>query len=718
MKPSPDGLAVEPRRRANDGVSLATLFHARSVAIIGASDDPGRIGGRPIHYLKRSGFRGAIYPVNPNRSTVQGLAAYPSVAAIAFPIDVAIIALPASQVPDAAEACAAKGVKAAVVFSAGFGEAGAEGVALQERLTRLARDSGMRIVGPNCLGAFNAGDGFFATFSQAFDKAAPRSGPIAIASQSGACGSHLVYLFDQRNVGVSHWITTGNEVDVDIGECLLWYANSPETKVIVAYVESIRDGATFIRALEAARRHRKPVVLLKVGRSDAGGRAAASHTGALVGRDDVYDAVMRQYGAYRADSIAQLVDVACACARGIFPRDRSLGIVTLSGGLGIQAADAAERNGLRVETLGAAGQAQIKSLIAFAGTANPIDVTAQVVNDPALTGQCIEIALSEGGYQSLICMLSSVPAVAQLGDPILEALRGLRAKFPERLIVLALAAPTEVVRRYEDAGFLVFEDGDCAVAAIGALASLHEAFEAAAHEPGPAAVAARPVAGSLPPALDEHAAKALIAAAGIPVLGERIVRNGEEAAVAAAQLGCPVVLKIVSPDIAHKTEVGGVILNVKTPQDAQAATASLLERIARELPHARLTGVLVAPMCGAGVETICGSFTDPVFGPMVMFGLGGIHVEVMRDVSFRLAPFDERVARSMISDLRAKKIFDGVRGAPPSDTDALVKTLVHLSEFASGHRGIVEEVDINPFVVLPQGQGAYALDALIVPSRS
>ena len=701
-------VAVQPLPQGR--ASLDALFEPSSVAIIGASDDPGRIGGRPIHYLQRAGFKGAIYPVNPNRATVQGLKAWPDVQVIPGAVDVAIVALPASQVP-----AALKGVKAAIIFSAGFAEVGPEGVAIQQSIAELAERSGMLVLGPNCLGAFNVERGFFGTFSQAFDKSAPHSGPIGIASQSGACGSHLVYLFAQRNVGINYFATTGNEVNIDVAECMLWMAESPKVKVLVAYVEAIRDGGMFIRALETARRNRKPVVILKVGRSNAGGLATASHTGALVGSDDVYEAVLKQYGVYRAESIAQLVDVASACSRGIFPTDRGLGIITLSGELGIQAADAAERYNLDVRTLSAAGQAQIKAMISFAGTAYPIDATAQVVNDPTLTGKCIEVALLEGGYQSVICMLSSVPAVPKLGDPILESLKDLRCRFPDRLIVIALAAPQDVVRRHEDAGFLVFEDGDYAISTISALAGFAETFARQSVEAPAKKAGQKPV---LPDTLNEHSAKALLAAAGIPVLAEKVVRNAREAALAAAEIGRPVVLKIVSPDIPHKTEVGGVILNVKTPAEAEAATTALLERISKLMPAADITGVLVSPMCSAGVETICGIFTDPVFGPVVMFGLGGIHVEVLRDVAFRLAPFSEREAHAMISSIRGRRMLDGVRGAPASDVDALAKALASLSEFAVRYRGVVDEVDINPLVVLPKGEGAYALDALIVPTAT
>lgn len=693
--------------------SLDALFDPKSVAVIGASDDPARIGGRPLRYLKRGGFAGEVYPVNPNRDSVQGLKAYPDVAAIPFPVDVAVIALPASQVVEAVQACARKSVKAVVLFSAGFAETGAEGAALQQQIAAIARDCGMRVLGPNCLGVFNTGIGFFGTFAQAFDEAAPDSGPVAIASQSGACGSHLGYLLRQRRVGVNYWITTGNEVDVDVGEAMLWLAQSPRVKVIVGYVEAIRDGAAFVRALAMARSNRKPVVMIKVGRSNAGALAAASHTGALVGQDDVYDALLRQYGVHRADSIEQLVDIASACARGVLPADRSIGILTLSGGLGVQAADAAERNGLEVRPLSATGQAKIKSLISFAGTANPIDVTAQATNEATLTGRCIEIALTEGGYQSLVCLLSTIPAAPRFADPVLASLVGLRSRYPDRLIVLAFASPPEVVQRFEDAGFPVFEDQDAAINTIGALARLGETFAAPWEEPLPQERQHGMLA--LPSDLDEHAAKAALAQAGIPVLAEHLVQDGPAARQAAEKLAGPVVLKIVSPDIAHKTEIGGVVLDVRTPEDAERETTALLARVAKAAPGARITGVLVSPMLGKGIETICGSFTDPVFGPVVMFGLGGIHVEVMRDVAFRLAPFDEREALAMIGQIRGRRLLQGVRGAPPADVVVLARTLARLSQFAFDHRGSVAEVDINPFLVLPQGQGGYALDALVVP---
>lgn len=698
--------------------SIGVLLSPRSVAVIGASSNAMRIGGRPLRYLIDAGYSGAIYPVNPSHPTVQGLKSYPDLASIGAEVDVAIIALPAEHVVEAVRACAEHGVKGVILFSAGFAEVDEAGAAMQQEICRIARSAGMRLLGPNCLGAFDSSAGFFATFAQVFDRGGLRPGPIAIASQSGACGAYLAHLCMQRDIGIRYWITTGNEADVDLSECILWLARSPEVKVIVAYAESVRHGATFIEALETARRHGKPVVMLKVGRSSSGARAAASHTGALAGEDAVYDAVLRQYGVFRANSIEQMLDIANACAHGRIPNNRSIGIVTGSGGLGAQMADVADACGLDVTPLPQEAQDRIKAILPFAGAANPIDVTAQAVNDVSLISRAMEIALTEGGYGALVCFLVSAPAAAAQTEPLLQAFTALRQRFPDRLIVLAFAAPTDIVRRFEAAGYLVFEDVNRAVQSIAALASFGESFKGAHSRQGRQEAAAIAPSVSWSGPLDEHSAKRLLAQHGIPSWPERMAVDAAGVGRAAAELGCPVALKILSPDIQHKTEVGGVVLNVPSSAAATLAAEELLTRVQRARPQARLSGVLVSPMCKGGVEVICGVFRDPVFGPVVMFGLGGIHVEVLRDVAFRVAPIDEREALSMVREIRGHALLEGVRGAPPSDIDALAKALSQLSWFAVNHQDRVEEIDLNPFVVMPRGQGAFALDALIIESSS
>lgn len=703
---------------AHSPASLDALFRPRSIAVIGASADADRIGGRPLRYLRDGGFQGAIYPVNPHRTTVQGLDAYPSVDAIPGVVDLAIVALSAELVPDALQACADKGVAVAIVFSAGFAEVGGAGVALQLRIGEIVRRSGMRVLGPNCLGAFDTASGFFGTFTQAFDSGFTAPGEVAIASQSGACGGHLAYLCRQRKIGIRYWVTTGNEVDIDLSESLLWLAHAPEVRVIVAYAEAVRDGPTFLKALAAARRNGKPVIMLKVGRSSAGARAAASHTGALAGTDAVYHAVLRQYGVYRAETIEQMLDLAYACSFGVYPPSATLGIVTVSGGVGVQMADAAERFGLATPALPPAAQDCIRAFLPFAGVNNPIDVTAQAVNDRSLIGRCIDVALAEGGYGALVCFFTSAPAVPAICETLLEALQAMRQRFPDRLIVLAFVAPTEIVRRFETAGFPVFEDVDRAIATIAALACFAASFAAHPAE-GIADALQTPVLSAmpLPAVLDEHDAKQILREAGIFVPTEHLVADAAGAHEAAAAIGGSVALKIVSSDLPHKTEVGGVVLDLRSPAAAAAAAQAMLNRIGREHPAARLRGVLVSPMYGEGLETICGVFTDAVFGPVLMFGLGGIHVEVLRDVSFALAPLDRPDALRLVRSIRAQALLDGVRGGQPVDVDAIADVLCRLSDLAIAHRGSITEIDINPLRVFARGQGCVALDALITTRR-
>ena len=326
---------TQPRSRS----SIDTLLRPRSVAIFGASDDPARISGRPLRYLLEAGFAGPIYPINPNRATVQGVTAYASLADVPQVPDVALIAVPASLTEQAVRDCVDKGAKGAVIFSAGYAESGEDGLAVQRRVADIARAGGLRLLGPNCLGVFNPQIGFYGTFTQSLDKELPSAGPLGIVSQSGAYGSHIAYLARRRGMGINYWITTGNEADVDVSECLEWMAGQEDVKVIMAYVEGVRDGARFRRALALARRNRKPVVMMKVGRSEIGARAASSHTASLAGSDAIYDALFRQYGVHRAETTDEQLDVAYACLRGIFPEGDKLGVVTLSGGAGVLISD-------------------------------------------------------------------------------------------------------------------------------------------------------------------------------------------------------------------------------------------------------------------------------------------------------------------------------------------------------------------------------------------
>ena len=695
----------------SDARSLLPILRPKTVAVIGASDTPSRIGGRPIHSMKTMGFDGRIFPVNPRRETVQELPAYPTIRDVPEPIDCALIAVPAAIAVDAIRDCAECGVKSAVVFTSGFAEQGAEGERAQQAIAQIARDSGMRIVGPNCLGVFTLDDAWFGTFTNAPAMIDRPPGPAGIVSQSGAYGSHVLLVAQKRGVGANYWVTTGNECDVDVGEAIDFYAEAPEVGIIVVYAEGVRNAARLREALGKARDARKPVIFMKVGKTDVGARAAASHTASLAGSDAVYDALFRQYGVYRAGTTEELVDVAYACQFGSYPRGRRVSLQTISGGGGVQMADDAVRYGLEVPPLPQPVQDKLKALIPFAGTNNPVDFTAQALNEPDLMLKNIGMTIDEADYDSHIVFMTSVPATPFMKEPCAGLFRTVRERYPDEPMIMSLVGGRDVVDVYETLGYPVYEDPSLAVRAMAALTRFGEAFDRSGDIPPPA-----PPAGMLPApaeAVGEHEAKAILASAGIPAVRESLAATPEAAVAAAAVLGGPCALKIVSPDIPHKTEVGGVLLNVEGGAMVADGARTLLRRAAEQAPDARIAGVLVSEMVSGGVETALGMAHDPVFGPAIMFGLGGVFVEVLKDVSFRLAPFDVGEAHRMIDEIRGRAVLDGVRGAPPADLDALADALARLSVFAADNAGQLESIDINPFIALPKG--GVAVDALIVP---
>lgn len=691
---------------ANGG--LDAIFSPRSIALVGASDDPARIGGRPLAYLRHSGFDGPIYPVNPKRVTVQGVPAFASVAALPAAPDLALLAVPAAATLEAVEACAAAGVKGAIVFAAGFAEMGQAGVAEQRRIADAARAGGMRLLGPNCLGAADAATGYYGTFSIMLDEAFLTPGPVAIVSQSGAYGSHVAQLARTRGLGIRHWITTGNEGDVDLAEALLWTVERDDVRVVIAYAEGIRRRETFFAALERARERGVAIVMMKVGRSDVGARAVGSHTAALAGSDAVFDAVCRQYGVHRARSTVEQIDVAYACARGHYPSGNTLGIFTMSGGLGIQMADDADAVALDVAPMPDEAQAELKALLPYASPVNPVDATAQAMTDLPLMSRYIGTMIERGGYDMFAAILGTAPALPSYAERLAEALDAAAANSGV-LRAVTMNAPAAAVRAYEERGFLVFDDSVALTGALGALVRFRESFA----RPKMAAVPLPSPFRATGP-LSEHGAKAVLGAAGIAFPNERLARNPEEAAAAARAIGFPVVVKICSPDIAHKTEVGGVMVGVADAAAVTAATETLLARAAAVAPGARIEGVLVAPMIAGGVETIAGIHIDATLGPVVMFGLGGIFVEVLKDVTFRAVPFDVDEAHRMIAETNAAALLRGVRGTEPADVAALADTLAALSRFAAANADRLAGVDINPLKVMPQGQGAQPLDALVL----
>jgi acetate---CoA ligase (ADP-forming) len=693
---------------------LTPLLAPASVAIFGASNDPTRISGRSLRYYREAGFKGALYPINPTRDTVQDLRAYPDIAAVPGAVECAVIAVPANLAIEAMEACVVKGVKAVVMFTAGFAEIGPEGRVMQERITEIARASGIRLCGPNCLGLFNMRIGHTPTFSSFLEEGPTPAGPLGMVTQSGAFGTHLLALTARRGISVGVWLSTGNEADVSVADGISFLADDPDTTAIACYVEAIKDGAAFAEAVARARANGKPVIAMKVGGSTIGAAAAASHTASLAGSDAVYDAALRQLGVERAKTPADLVEIAYACTRGRLPTSRRLAVVTMSGGAGVLMADAAEEEGLELTPLAEDSQKEVLSWVPFAAPRNPVDVTAQALNDPSILDKGFDLLLGKEKFPAMVGFFTTWASSPQMAEPLFRSVSAAAARYPDAYFALSAIASPEMQRRYEAAGVGLYEDPWRAVQSIAAAMRCAERLRA---PPLPVPPVPRNLAPLPQGPIGEHQAKRILAEAGVPVLTEHLATSAAEAQAGAARVGDRLVLKIVSPQITHKTEVGGVMLDVPAAE-AGAAYDRLIERVRARAPGATLDGVLLSPMVRGGVEMILGVQDDAVFGPVVLLGLGGIFVEVLRDVTFRIAPFGVEEAHRMIGELRGAAILEGARGQPPADLDALAAALSRLSLFAAAQRGRFTSIDINPLLVRPKGEGAAALDALIVTSQA
>lgn len=715
--PARRGRAIIGRNDGNDVVttktssrfsSLTGMFSPNSVAVLGASSEPARIGGRPIDLMRKQGFAGAIYPVNPRRDEVQGLRCYPSVADLPAVPDVAIVAVAAEIAVDAVADLAARGVKNVVMLSAGFAEVDEAGAAAQARMVGIARAAGMRLLGPNCLGLFNARLAFYATFSAAFDSGWPIPGRIGIASQSGAYGSHVFAAMRDRGIGTPLMVTTGNEGDVTIGDIIGWMAEDPDTDVIAAYAEGIRESDSFLAALAAAKAAKKPIVMMKVGRSALGTAAAQSHTASIAGDDAVTDAVLREFGVVRARTTEEMIDIALTATRKIYPAGNTLGVLTVSGGAGVLISDAAEALGLPMPEMPQDAQDRLRAIIPFCAPRNPVDCTAQITNQPQSLGTFADALVVDGGYKSVLAFWSQAGATEANVGRLTTSVAPLIAQHPDRLFMLSVLAPRATQQRYEAAGFLVMEDPSRAVTALHAMGRFGDAF-AAGPKAAPPVVPVFTLPATTPSEAD---AKTLLAAAGIPAAPERACATVEHAVAAAQEIGFPVVLKILSPDIVHKSEIGGVLLDIADADAVRAGFATLMQRGAT-VAGARLDGVLVAKQLKGGVECILGIHRDPVFGPIAMFGLGGIFVEVLKDVVFHRAPFGEDVAEAMIRSIKAAPLLTGVRGRKPADIKALARMLARLSVFAHQAGDRLAGIDLNPVLAMPEGEGAFAVDAVI-----
>jgi acetate---CoA ligase (ADP-forming) len=715
--------------------SLDALFAPKSVAIIGASSDQRRFGGRPIQYLLDAGFEGGIYPVNPAREEIQGLKAYPSVAAIEGDVDCAILAISADATLATLEACITKGIRSAILYGAGFSEMGEEGRALQDRVVTMARDAGMRLLGPNCMGLFNAHTRFYATFASALEEGVGKPGNIAVASQSGGYGGYLLKHLMLRRLGLSQWITTGNEADIDVGEALGWMASRPENEILLGYIEGVKSAEHLIDALEKAQALGKPVIMMKVGRTAEGSKAAASHTASLTGEDAVYDALFEKYGVYRPRTTDEMLDVVSALSLKRPLKGDRIGVISISGGVGVQIADFVSDAGMRMGQLPEDAQAALRALVPACSPHNPIDMTGLVTTNHDIMEKTLDVVLGAKAFDATVIFLGITGVAPSMAEPLKRAISNAYARHPDQLLSVAITAPGAMVREYEALGILTTEDPSRAVAALGAL----NWFRKSSPERGggPRSGGGVPISGQvstggnlgplrrfappprsgeeLPPSgkFNEAKAKALLAQIGIPSPLESIATSPESAATQAEAIGFPVAVKLVSADILHKTEVGGVALNLTSPEQVKEAVRAMQTSITALRPDAKIDGYLISQMITDGVETILGIHRDPAFGPVVTFGLGGVLVELLKDTVCALAPVSLDEARAMIAKIKTAPLLTGYRGGPVHDVEALAHAIVNVAVFAAQHKDRLVSLEINPLRVLPGSGGVIALDAVI-----
>ena len=691
--------------------SLEALFAPRNIAFVGASDDPSRIGGRPLAYCLRDGFSGDLFPVNPSRKTIQGLPAFASIADIPVDtLDLVVIAIAPPAIPQALEQAAQKSARAAVIFTSGFSEMGPEGAQLQAEMLTAADRHSIRLLGPNCLGLFDNTTGVAATFSSMLEEEPLPSGPLGIVSQSGAYGAHICMPLRKRGVGITRFVATGNECDIDIAELIEAMANHTQIKVIACYAEGISDGRRLLSAIEKARQAGKPVLLMKVGRSATGKSAAQSHTASLAGDDRTFDSLLKQSGAVIVGTTRALVDALYVLCRAGPLANNRLGILTVSGGAGILMADAAENSGLDVSPMPSQARKVLDTRIPLGSSINPVDTTAQVMNDPSILSDAVKVMLSDGGYGAIAAFFMNWPESNILGPVIREAVTQSLQQNPSAHFAICMNAASGTVDHYDRAGMLVFEDPEQAILALSIASEVARKLAAPAMAIAPLP---SPAKGLACDRCDESDTLETLSGFGVPVTPFATAKSEEEAATESGRFDGALAIKVLSPDIQHKSDIGGVELGVKAGQAVGVATGAMLSRVRSAAPDAEIRGVIISPMITGIAELIAGARIDETFGPVVTVGLGGTFTEILEDIAIGLAPIKHDDALGLIRSLRGFKLLSGARGRPPADIDAAAQAMVALSQFIADHREDVAEVEINPMII--RERGAIAVDALIVP---
>jgi acyl-CoA synthetase (NDP forming) len=667
--------------------SLTPIFKPKSVAVIGASTAPGKLGHDILANLKNGGFPGSLYPINPKAEEILGLKAYKTIADTPAAPDLAVVVIPAKIVAPTLEQCAAKGVKAAIVITGGFAEAGPDGERLQDELAQVVRRTGIRVIGPNCQGVNMPHERLCASWPLVTTK-----GRIAFASQSGTVGAAFLDLAAAEHLGVSGFVSLGNRVDVDEAEVLMYFNRDPHSRVIALYLEGVKRASYF---LDALREVEKPVIILKAGRTTQGSRAAESHTKSMAGADAIYEALFRKYKVHRADTLEELFDFAKALAYLPKPQGRKLMITTSSGGAAILAIDEAEKNGLTVPEPNPILQERLRELLpAHCAVGNPVDLTGDAISAPDLYKQVMDKTRDDYDTQVVI-----------FGDPIPGASQQVTPGASELVVFLGGAEVERVERqKFYEAGIPVFPTPERGIRALAQFFRF---------EPKPAPVPGRPKV-AVPEGLrllTPPEAVGLIAKAGIPAAAAPLAIDADQAVALAQQFGYPVAMKIASPMIAHKTDMGGVYLGLETADEVRQAYQEIMDATHLYERWVTIDGVSVSPMAKpGGLEVILGTVTDPQYGPTLMFGLGGINTEIYQDVAFCLLPADDAELEDLMTKIKGYPLLTGYRGQPPRDTQALIAAMKALAIFAGKHPEL-DQIELNPLLLYPKG--LFAVDVRI-----
>ena len=701
---------------------LERFFNPRAIAIIGASQDLNTISGQPLKFLKSHGYKGRLYPVNPRYQEVAGVKCYPALADVPEVPDLVLILVNAARVADMLRQCGAKGVPYVIIFTSGFSEMGGEGVSLQQELADIAREHGIGVIGPNCQGMINVADSVFAGFGSVFN-ADYEPGTVSMVSQSGGFGFSVMNLSSKDGgLPFRQMVTTGNEIGVSTLDFIDYYIKDPKTEIIVGYIEGLRDAGRLLETGNQALDAGKPVLMWKVGNTEQGQQAARSHTANLGGAMELYKAAFRQSGILQVEDIQDVADYGHAFRCGRLPKGNRLAIITISGGAGILMTDECIARGMQVTQLAPQTGEKLRSFVpAYGSLLNPVDVTAAIFNNTELIGLTLQAIVDDPNVDCVAMINASlqgelaakvaaqiVAGVSRTDKPVFICWSARDVVAPEAYAALDAAR----IPRYKS-------PVRCgrAMAALSWYAEARRRRERQRKEKITLLGSAQAKAALAGKKTDvaEHAAKRILAEYGIPVTREELAASKGQAGKIAKSIGYPVALKVQSPDISHKTEARAIRLDIASDAELALAYEEVLTNARAYKNDARIEGVLVQEMVKDGVEAILGVTNDPLFGPAVMFGLGGIFAEMLKDVSFRLAPVTQSVAREMVEEIAGYPVLAGARGRPRADVDALVDAIVRLSALAIDLKDSISELDINPLFVFPAGRGVKAADALIRP---